>query len=505
MAGAFCKIRARLGATRLVLAEAAPTSRDVHSKLQSAVVADMMAKSLKMLEPDQKASLAAMVSTVKFSEADEKSLLQIITGSVNSTSTRRKSQDFVAFIWYLCGDDWRRFKDAGCDGVFELCIEILIMRFYCVNPDEYTLKRIACLAMVLSGLHFDLNAKKAVLKKVKERFFKLKRKFNLAIKKRPDLAGTYIEKLPSSPKEFERMYPQDIARFKVEGNWVSPEIDVSAIYRIEVTFGCRGLDEAKSSHEMVAMDSNNANCNTAMFLQLIRDLAQGTDRKELGCNITFPPSRKRKLTDFSHQETEHETWANRRARTVTDFDGVSTSDNDEPKLAPVECDKPQPVKDEPLPPANAASKSAPLSLENGAANEASSKTDNTDRVGELLGALMERDKEKAIAAKERAAQAKAEKKANEAALKAAKDALLKAGVSQTPAVLNEKSGASPKASPKPKQPKKEGVELEQSRNQYLARTNIGSKSFRWGAGFAYNTPEKAKKEAMKWFEKNKSG
>ena len=89
----------------------------------------------------------------------------------------------------------------------------------------------------------------------------------------------------------------------------------------------------------------------------------------------------------------------------------------------------------------------------------------------MLQALMERDKEKAIAAKERAAQAKAEKKANEAALKAAKDALLKAGVSHTPAVLNAKSGASPKASPKAKTPKKEGIELEQSRNQYLAHTH----------------------------------
>ena len=497
MAGAFCKIRARLGATRLVLAEAAPTSRDVHSKLQSAVVADMMAKSLKMLEPDQKASLAAMVSTVKFSEADEKSLLQIITGSVNSTSTRRKSQDFVAFIWYLCGDDWRRFKDAGCDGVFELCIEILIMRFYCVNPDEYTLKRIACLAMVLSGLHFDLNAKKAVLKKVKERFFKLKRKFNLAIKKRPDLAGTYIEKLPSSPKEFERMYPQDIARFKVEGNWVSPEIDVSAIYRIEVTLGCRGLDEAKSSHEMVAMDSNNANCNTAMFLQLIRDLARRQDRDELGCNLTFPPKRKRQL-----EETAHEAWAKRRPKVITDFDGVLNDDEpkiepvdsqDEPKIAPVLCDKDEP-------------KIAPA------------ETDNKERVGVLLDAMMERDREKALAAKEKAAQAKADKKANDAALKAANDALLHAGGSHTSAVLKAKAspkaspkqspkpaGASPKATPKAKPPKKEGVELEQSRNQYLARTNIGSKSFRFGPGFAYNSPEKAKKEAMKWFERNKTG
>ena len=200
MADAFCKIRARLGATRLVLADAAPNSRDVHSKLQSEVVADMMAASLNMLNTDQKASLATMVSTVKFSAADETRLLQILAGSVNSTSNRRKSQDFVSFIWYLCGDDWRRLKDAGCDGVFELCIEILVVRFYCVNPDEYTLKRIACFAMVLSGLHFDLNAKKAVLKRVKERFFKFKRQFHLAIKKDQNWLARTLKSCRFRPK-----------------------------------------------------------------------------------------------------------------------------------------------------------------------------------------------------------------------------------------------------------------------------------------------------------------
>ena len=184
MAEAFCKIRARLGATRLVLAEAAPTSRDVHSKLQREVVEGMMAEALNMLKADQKASLATMVSMAKFSAVDEDNLLQILAGSAKSKSrpNRRHSQDFVSFIEYLGSDDWRRLKEAGCGGALELCIEILIVRFYCVNPDEYTLKRIACVAMLLAALHFDCNAKKAVLKKVKERIQKLKRRFIATLK-----------------------------------------------------------------------------------------------------------------------------------------------------------------------------------------------------------------------------------------------------------------------------------------------------------------------------------
>ena len=309
------------------------------------------------------------------------------------------------------------------------------------------------------------------------------------------------------------MYPNAIARFKVEGNWVSPQIDVSAIYRIEATLGCRGLDEASSSHEKVAMDWNNGN-PMAMCMQLIRDLASRNDRKNDGINLTFPPKRKRPLADGFEHETEIDGgMAQRRARTVTEFDGVSTPDKDESKLAHGERHEPEPVKAEALALADAASKSAPLS--DAAANE-DSKVDSKERVGALLDSLLERDKERAIAAKEKAAEAKKAKKEIDALLKQQESGLTtplkappKAKTEVSPkaspkAPPKAKIEVSPKASPKATSKKKEGIELEQSRNQYLVRLNIGSKSFRFGPGYAYSTKEKAKKEAMKWFEKNKS-
>ena len=310
------------------------------------------------------------------------------------------------------------------------------------------------------------------------------------------------------------MDPNAIARFKVERNWVPPQIDVSAIYRIEVTFGCRGLDEASSLHEMGAMDSNNGN-TMAMCMQLIRDLASRNDRKNDGINLTFPPKRKRQLADGFEHETEIDGgMAQRRARTVTEFYGVSTRDKDESKLAHGERHEPEPVKAEPLALADAASKSAPLS--DAAANE-DSKVDSKERVGALLDSLLERDKERAIAAREKAAEAKKAKKEIDALLKERESGLptpLKAPPKAKPEVSPQASPkappkakieVSPKASPKAKPNKKEGIELEQSRNQYLVRLNIGSKSFRFGPGYAYSTQEKANKEAMKWFEKNKSG
>ena len=114
------------------------------------------------------------------------------------------------------------------------------------------------------------------------------------------------------------MDPNAIARFKVEGNWVSPQIYVSAIYMIEVTFGCGGLDEASSSHEMVFMDSNNGN-TLVMCTHLIVDLASRNDRKNVGFSLTFPSKWKCQLADCFVYETEIDGgMAQRRARTVTE-------------------------------------------------------------------------------------------------------------------------------------------------------------------------------------------
>ena len=106
-----------------------------------------------------------------------------------------------------------------------------------------------------------------------------------------------------------------------------------------------------------------------------------------------------------------------------------------------------------------------------------SKNDTKERVGVLLDSLLERDKERAIAAKEKAAEAKQTKKANDALLKAAKDALLNEGASGLPTVLEAppkaKKEVSLKESPKAKSPKKECIELEQSRNLFAATKGKG--------------------------------
>jgi len=72
---AFSKLRARLGAARLVLAEVPEVHRATHSKLQSNAIEDMLKSNAKTLTPEEKADLARMVGIAKFSNVDETRLL----------------------------------------------------------------------------------------------------------------------------------------------------------------------------------------------------------------------------------------------------------------------------------------------------------------------------------------------------------------------------------------------------------------------------------------------
>ena len=149
---AFSKVRARLGAARLVLAEVdSQQALTVHSKFQSRAVEQMLVES--SLNLQEKADLATMISTVKFASADENRLLSILSTDVDSivdSTKRRPQQAFYAFPAYLNLDDWEYIIEVGsCEAVVEKLVEILVTRFYCINPCNFTTKRIACLAMAI--------------------------------------------------------------------------------------------------------------------------------------------------------------------------------------------------------------------------------------------------------------------------------------------------------------------------------------------------------------------
>ena len=95
---AFSKVRARLGAARLVLAEAPEEmSRKAHSQLQRRAVENLLlSEDGRKLDGQQKADLAAMLSIVKFAHDDETRLRSILSTDVDTESKRRPQQVFLA-------------------------------------------------------------------------------------------------------------------------------------------------------------------------------------------------------------------------------------------------------------------------------------------------------------------------------------------------------------------------------------------------------------------------
>ena len=152
MAASFSQIKARLGSTRLILQDASDASRTTHSKLQREAVQSMV-KNAK-LDSEQRATLAQLVASARFCCEDERKLLDTFSAhaarSHQKDKSRRSGQEFIAFLNYLSDEEWQGVM--ACTSIEE-CIQmfliILLHRFQCVNPCEYTHKRMAASARVV--------------------------------------------------------------------------------------------------------------------------------------------------------------------------------------------------------------------------------------------------------------------------------------------------------------------------------------------------------------------
>lgn len=499
---AFSKVRARLGAARLVLAETPEEmSRKTHSQLQRRAVENiLLSEDGRKLEDQEKANLAAMLSKVKFAHDDEMRLLSILSTDVDTDSKRRPQQVFLAFVNYLGSDDWEYSMEANCEAIVEKLVEILVTRFGCINPCNYTTKRIACVGMAIDKKNRTEAAMNTILKSARTAYGKVKRRYNKLIKTDRRLQIPYVDKLPQSPSEFEKLHPELIGRFKPPSGWVQPSIDVERLAGLEAKIGCRNGNKEAFDREIVPFESPEMSNNPlAMCMQLLRESFQGC-RREGEVSLSFPQTRKKRSLREIVNEHADDSQNMRRAKTVHEWDGIDDGIDDGLSAAkpPTEKSDSSASPEKPETSATVAAKNT-LSIKDDPACSTIAIKDEKSNVGVLLDALLEREKEKALEAKaKKAAEAAAakEKKAIEKADAAATKAPLKAAGPPT-------TGSPPKAASSSKK-KKEGVEHEATRNHYLARTcKNGSKKFKYGAGYTYSTPAKAKAEAEKWFNENR--
>jgi hypothetical protein len=240
-------------------------------------------------------------------------------------------------------------------------------------------------------------------------------------------------------------------------------------------------------------------------MQQMFQMFQMLQNQNNGVNLTFQASKKRGLRELMEgdERSQADALQHRHCKTVEDFDGVSGIP--EPKEPPKPSKAPEPKPAVTLETGvvdgvvGDASQSKQLAI-----TDMSGKGD----VGELFGALMERDTEKKKArsdeAKAKKLQAAAEKALEKVEAKAATPSKKLKPNAATPSPKAAKpSKLKPKAAT-PSKLKRVGVDHEASRQQYLARSDKqGSKSFKYGKDvhgdwFPYKTEAAAMAAAKSW-------
>ena len=547
---AFAQVRARIGASRVAIAatpQGTPLQK-MSSELQARSLITLLKDKATALTDDEKAQVAAAVATTGFLQDDACAILATMNN--NGGPKRREAQDMLTFPHFVAKHEWD-VAEHNFDSAMQTFSTVLIHRFGCLCPDEYTLRRLAALCMVCSAdrdapLVFSHEAKAAALKTIKSSYRKSVRVVKKNQKDNPS-SLPYINKLPTTPAELEKLHPSHIEHFKIEGCWFACPIDMHKVFTVESFFSCRETPTAK--HEVALATTSSMNPMTMMAQMMMATMQhmqrrQADDSSPDECKLRYP--KKRCLADLLGGSTDQ---APKRTRSSSSWIEEGAGERAPPirsrsswdlEVSPQQAPPAGALKPATSPRAEEAETTSPAEdagedVKPAAAQEPepSSSPMSADSV---LDALMEREQEKADAKKAEAqelrmkkAEAKIEEKeaaaAAAAAAKSAKlaskpgEGLAKAGAAKLAtkvgAGLAAKANA-PKlatmlgASKLPIKPGKPiaskactknhyGISHEASRSQVLARASVCSKTFKYGQGRAYATYRIADAAARKWF------
>ena len=495
----FAQLRGRLGAAKLLLQQQKPALLASQSKLQTNAVLDLLLKTDVVLTPEERSNLAAFVGAAGFTDEDSLAILKALEPDSPSDKQTQKSkpkvvfQDAMEFIHYLTADEWA-VAQQSLDAAVRVFIQVLVQRLRCLHADEYTLKRVAATAICHSSVDNLASAPtiaSSVQKQVKEQYHKAQRKFtNSKHKPTEPVPDTPVVLL--HPVQLQRMFPDYAASIKrlCVDDWCPPPQSVAAnrVFIVDSLMTCRG----GSTNNLVTTMAPSAGLMTSpsagMMLQcLMQQLAtqmggrgRGT-RDEEPCEIRL--------------ERGVGTGASRQKRSLKDFlDGSSQFERDgHPEswkrsstlaLTGAALDRGSAAGAAVAPAAPAAAAVAAGGIETVAADASPPVAAHT-RGQVLMQAYLDREKCNRHAPKKPKAQAAPKAPKAKAAPKTATKAAPKDDMSLPVAT---------------KKNRKNRVEHESTRNQYLARGPDGSKQFPYGKGAAYADAAKAKIAAQKWIK-----
>ena len=508
----FAQLRGRLSVAKLLLQQQQPALLKSQSKLQTNAVLALLQNCV--LTAEERGVLAAFTGAAGFTEEDSLAILKALEQEPPKPKEKSKVvyHDFKEFIHYLTADEWAVAQQT-VDSAVRVFVQVLVQRLRCLHADEHTLKRLAATAIAHTSVDNLASAPTIagnVHKTVKDQYRKAQRKFkckgNKPIEPMPD---TPLVLVP--PVLLQRMFPAYAASIKVVDDWCPPPQSVAAsrVFLVDSLMSCRGgstnnlvTNMALTSPSAGLMNSGGVEMLQYLFQQFAERMGGNRrDRDEGPCEIRLGSGssrQKRSLKDFIEGggEIDGHPQAWRRSSTLPALDqgpqcqhqAANAADLDTraapPLMSPEESGGnsaaavvPQPAAaGAPAAPAKPASEVVIPETKGGA--EAAEPLTRGQR---LMKAYVDRENSK------------------------------KMGAPKAPKPKAAPKAPKPKASPKGKDDvslptktnkkhRKNRVEHESSRNQYLARGPDGSKQFRYGKGETYVDAAKAKIAAQKWIK-----
>lgn len=467
------------------------------------------------LTPEEKGSLANLATNSAFMEEDALMILESLQPKIPPKKSTVVYQDFNEFIYYLTADEWA-VGGQTVDSAVRVFIQVLVQRLRCLHADEHTLKRLAATAVALTSIDNLASAPSiagTVHKTVKEQYRKAQRKYKLYQKPtNGPMPDTPVVLVP--PCQLDRMFPAYAASIKAVDDWCPPPQSVapSRVFLVDSLLSCRGGGNTGQLATSMALTSPSNQMMNPGGLQMMQYMMHqfaerlGGKRREEECEILVGSGashRKRSLKDFvegGHEMDGHPpSW--KRSSTLPAIDNGPQRQHQAASAAnlDIRTDPPDELPDAPAAPvapqptaAAPAATSAPA-LPGSHTADAMPETKEGDppltRGQRLMQAYMDREKGK----KTKSEQQATEKTSPKAGSKAAKANACHKGM----AGKQEKKDP---LLPTQKKNRKNRVEHEASRNQFLARGSDGSKQFKYGKGETYADAAKAKIAAQKWIK-----
>ena len=516
---AFCQIRARIGAAKMLFEQTPPALLKSQSKLQKDAVMSLVLKEGTSLTAEEKGNLAALAGAARFTEEDTLAILSALEKDSEKQKPKAKTvyHDFREFVHYLNQDEWA-MAGQSVDSAVNVFISVLIYKLRCLHADEHTLKRVAATAICHTSMDNLASAPTMaanVQNTVKTQYHKAQRKAKLENKKlepMPDIPLVLVH-----PNLLRRMFSEYAGSIKESyENWVPPPQTVASnrVFLVDSLMSCRGGSNNPLAASLALSNGPSAGLMHSGGAQMLQYLVQkvaesmGGNRRyrheEPEISIDYSggsQSRKRSLKDFLESDSGHPTaW--KRASTLPEPNDQGLQRQHQAANAAnlgIQADPPGGLSAAATAAAaTAAATVAPPAPEKSSSETAAAKPEVVEgyqggagnlpltRGQLLMQAYQERQKSK------RAAQPAPKKKVKDAKQKANECHKGKAG--------NKGKNGSLPTLPTQISRRKNRIEHEMSRSQYLARGADGSKQFRYGKGEPYTDAAKAKVAAQKWMK-----